>query len=214
MFILLPSSLLWLIRIQACVCIRLSTLINRNYREFDPGRDAASTLGIPGLGYRYKPVLGSAFGCNPLRTAAANGKRIHISANQEPPETSKFDLSNGNQRQQESFRVTVGLYKLEVTLLIVLDWINYEHSFVSLSLKNLFRVYLFAYRFSQPWAALYSIIHSTNIILDCSKCTILFSTIIILYYVTYIFLYNIIHILYITNFSSHSAVKSIRATTT
>ena len=80
-------------------------------------------------------MLGSAFGCNPLSTAAANGKRIHVSANHEPPETSKFDLPNGNQWQQESFRVTVRLYKLEVTLLIDLDWINYEHSFVSLSLK-------------------------------------------------------------------------------
>ena len=136
MFILLPSSLLWLLRIQACVYIRLSTLTYRNYREFDPGRDAASALGIPGLSYRHKLVMGSAFGCNPLRTAAANGKRIHISASQELPETSKPDPSNGNQRKQESFRVTVRFYKLEVTLLIVLDWINYKHSFVSLSLKS------------------------------------------------------------------------------
>ena len=90
-------------------------------REFDPGRYTASAVGIPGLSYRDKLVLGSAYGCNPLRTAAANGKRIHISATQELPETSKTDPSNGNQRKQESFRVTVGLYKLEVTLLIVLD---------------------------------------------------------------------------------------------
>ena len=33
--------------------------------------------GIPGVGYRHKPVLDSSFGRHPLRTAAANGKRIH-----------------------------------------------------------------------------------------------------------------------------------------
>ena len=38
------------------------------------------------------------------------------------PETCKTELSNGIQRKQESFRVTVGLYKLEVTLLF--DWIE------------------------------------------------------------------------------------------
>ena len=43
--------------------IRLSTLTYRNYREFDPGRYAASAIGIPGLSYRDKLVLGSAFGC-------------------------------------------------------------------------------------------------------------------------------------------------------
>ena len=108
--------------IQASMCIRISTLTTGTTESSIPGREARSSFGIPGLGYREKPVLDSAFCCNPLRTAAANGKRIHpVSAYQELTWNQQVDLSNETQLQQESLRVTVGIYKIRSNFV---DWIG------------------------------------------------------------------------------------------
>ena len=80
-----------------------------------PGPRSTASFGIPGLGYRHKPVLDLVVYRHPLRTAAANGKRIHKSIGQSGAyETSKLNRANETKRKPESLRVTVGLYKVEV----------------------------------------------------------------------------------------------------
>ena len=76
MFILLPSLYYDLSGSKPVCASGYQPSIPELLREFDPGRIPASAVGIPGLSYRDKLVLGSVFDCNPLRTAAANGKRI------------------------------------------------------------------------------------------------------------------------------------------
>ena len=136
LYFVTPLSMINWSGIQASVCIRISTSHNRNYWEFDSRPRSRPLFGISGLGYREKPVLDSSFGRNPLRTAAANGKRIHPSIGLSGAHLKPASWPvQWNPAATRIISVTVGNIKLEVTLLIELDWINYEHSFVLLSLK-------------------------------------------------------------------------------
>ena len=119
--------------IQASVCNRISTLTQPELSRVRFQAAKQTIIRDPRFRLPWKACVGLSI----LLQSTQNRSRERqadslVSAYQEPTWNQQVNLSNETQRQQESLRVTVGIYKL---MLIELDWINYEYSFILLSLK-------------------------------------------------------------------------------